>query len=124
MDNVKICDDFEKILREVHGTTLDQRDKMLVQMAINHAFLCMKDDQKEHFSMSEQKGLYGKYIIQKADGSPVNSFKFVLSPEKDPAAFSALKNYAVLTENDELKYDLYEVIMDIENGRAVKTNES
>ena len=42
------------------------------------------------------KGLYGKYIITKADGSPVdpNADYFVLRLDTDPAARHAARTYA------------------------------
>lgn len=67
-------------------------------------------------------GLYGKYIIRKADGVPMgDNFKFVLSPEKDRAALMALRTYASVTDNSELKGDLLELISTIEKKYKVKT---
>lgn len=68
------------------------------------------------------KGLYGKYIIRKADGAPMgDDFKFVLSPEKDRAALVALRTYASETDNGELKSDLLEFIATIDKKNKVKT---
>lgn len=53
--------------------------------------------------MSE-KGLYGKYEVYK-DGE-VQPNTFVLKPESDEAAESALRTYAEETDNDELAADL------------------
>jgi hypothetical protein len=51
-------------------------------------------------------GLKVKYRVFKVkDGTPVENC-FVLRPEEDPAAFSALMAYAKNTENDALKDDL------------------
>ena len=47
--------------------------------------------------MSEQqKGLYGKYVVQKADGSPIDpdAIYFVLRLDTDPAARFAMIAYA------------------------------
>jgi hypothetical protein len=61
------------------------------------------------------KGLYGKYIIEKANGELMgNDFKFVLSPEKDKASLKALKVYANETDNEVLKNDLLNWIEAIE----------
>jgi len=42
------------------------------------------------------KGLYQKYIIQKADGTPIDTDAdyFVLRLDTDPCARGALRNYA------------------------------
>jgi len=52
-------------------------------------------------------GLYAKYIITKADGTPVNDRCFVLKPDKDPAAAKALQAYAAATDNEQLRNNLY-----------------
>jgi len=57
--------------------------------------------------MSETKGLYAKYIITKADGTPVNDRCFILKPDKDPAAAKALQAYAAATDDEQLRNDLY-----------------
>lgn len=44
MNNLEIFDDFLETLKEVHPNSyagLDQRDKLLLQMAINHSCLVM-----------------------------------------------------------------------------------
>ena len=44
MNNVEVFEDFKKTLKEVFpNIQLDQRDELLLGMAINHAFLCMKE---------------------------------------------------------------------------------
>lgn len=54
----------------------------------------------------ERAGLYGKYIVLKnEDGSLVTNC-FVLRPEKDPAAVTALRAYAAATDNAELADDI------------------
>lgn len=65
-----------------------------------------------------KKGLYGKYQVFKADGSEVNSFKFVLSPEKDAAALLALEVYAIVTDNDLLRKDLERVVKEIKERKG------
>ena len=57
--------------------------------------------------MSNTKGLYGKYIITKSDGTPVNGRCFILKPDKDPAAVTALQAYAAVTGDEQLRDDLY-----------------
>lgn len=58
----------------------------------------------------DKKGLYKKYVIKKADGSPVdiNADYFVLRLDADQAAREAAKNYAsrVLDKNPELAEEL------------------
>ena len=53
-----------------------------------------------------KKGLYGKYIIEKADGTPLEGFYFVLKPETDVAARAALRTYIEVTDNQKLAEDL------------------
>lgn len=55
---------------------------------------------------SEPKGLFGKYIVRKtSDGTAVDNC-FVLRPEKDPAAITAIRAYAEATDNSTLATDL------------------
>jgi len=54
----------------------------------------------------EQKGLYGKYIVHKADTGEEVADCFVLRPMKDPAAVAALREYARVTENKALAADI------------------
>lgn len=58
--------------------------------------------------MDKTKGLYGKYIITKADGTPVNDRCFILKPDKDPVAVKALQTYAAATDDEQLRNDLYD----------------
>jgi hypothetical protein len=51
-------------------------------------------------------GLYTKYKVTR-NGKPVEGC-FVLRPQTDPAARSALKRYANATENRQLASDLWE----------------
>lgn len=59
------------------------------------------------YTPEDKKGLYGKYIITRADGTPVNDRCFVLKPDKDPAAAKALQAYAAATDDEQLRDDLY-----------------
>lgn len=60
--------------------------------------------------MSEFEGLFGKYIITKADGTEIgpDAKYFVLRYDKDFAAWMALRSYALHTPNKELQKDLLE----------------
>lgn len=51
-------------------------------------------------------GLYDKYKVYHADGSPVEGRYFVLKPSTDPAAIPALYAYIRATDNKELAQDL------------------
>jgi len=64
------------------------------------------------------KGLYSKYIVMKADkaeevtpglftGRQIEGDCFVLRPDRDPAAVSALCEYADTTTNLQLAADIY-----------------
>ncbi len=59
---------------------------------------------------TEQKGLYGKYVITKADGSPTapEADYFVLRLDTDPAARHAARTYArnIQSKNPTLAKDL------------------
>lgn len=63
-----------------------------------------------------EKGLFGKYKIEKANGTPLdeNARYFVLRYDKDPAALIALKAYMENTTNRALKMDLIVEISNIE----------
>ena len=55
----------------------------------------------------QTKGLYEKYQVRHADGTPLSpGFVFVLRPDRDTAARRALLVYAVETTNDALHDDL------------------
>lgn len=57
--------------------------------------------------MSEQKGLYDKYMVVKVVDGTVIENCFILRPDKDPAAVKALQAYAAATENKVLAADLF-----------------
>lgn len=56
---------------------------------------------------SNQKGLYGKFLVIKVVDGTVIDDCFILRPQKDPAAVKALQTYAAHTENRALAEDLY-----------------
>lgn len=64
----------------------------------------------------ERKGLYEKYKLQKADGTPVSGDYFVLRPSRDPHAAVALRAYAksITDENPELAQDLFRWLLMVE----------
>ncbi|GED14026.1 hypothetical protein AMI01nite_20170 [Aneurinibacillus migulanus] len=42
MNNLEIYDDFVRLLgKTIHNVALDERDQMLIRMAINHTCLCL-----------------------------------------------------------------------------------
>lgn len=55
-----------------------------------------------------KKGIYGKYIIKKTDGSDIdpNACYFVLRLDSDAAAQDAARTYAEQTDNEELANDI------------------
>jgi hypothetical protein len=61
-------------------------------------------------NVSELQGVYGKYTVSKADGSPVDpdAFYFVLRLDTDPAAREAIVHYAdvIMDSNPTLAKDL------------------
>lgn len=63
-------------------------------------------------SMKPNAGIYGKYIIQKADGSPVDpqAVYFVLRLDTDLAARSAALTYACDTPNTKLADDVRRLV--------------
>ena len=54
----------------------------------------------------EKRGLYWKYIVRKTGSGAIVKNSFVLKPESDPAALTALKAYADATFNSHLRFDL------------------
>lgn len=57
--------------------------------------------------MNDKQGLCCKYRITHADGTSLSpGFLFVLRPDRDPAAWDALKAYALSTYNPLLANDL------------------
>jgi hypothetical protein len=67
-----------------------------------------------------KSGLFGKYIVHKADGSPVSpeADYFVLRLDTDPAARAAVLEYAnrVFFEAPRLARDLRERVLSYERG--------
>jgi hypothetical protein len=63
-----------------------------------------------------EPGLYEKYYVEK-NGNPIEDC-FILEPEDDPAARSALRAYAEATENDELAADLFDWLRGIDADTA------
>lgn len=57
--------------------------------------------------MSEQKGLYNKYMVIKVVDDTIVENCFILKPDSDPAAVKALQAYAAATDNKVLSADLY-----------------
>ena len=55
-----------------------------------------------------KRGLYSKYKVTKADGTPLDGDCFVLRPDRDEAAISALEAYADATNNENLAADIRE----------------
>ncbi len=68
--------------------------------------------------MNEPKGLYGKYRIEKADGSPVDpkAIYFTLRLDTDPHARAAIRAYmeSCREENPELARDLEKMLRKME----------
>lgn len=58
--------------------------------------------------MVDTEGLYGKYTVTKADGTPVTDRCFVLKPDKDIAARMALLTYAEYTCDEQLRNDIHQ----------------
>lgn len=71
--------------------------------------------------MSLTEGLYPKYIVTKADGTPVESPVFVLKPETDGAARKALIAYAfgINRQNPELARDLMNWVTQLANDHPL-----
>lgn len=71
--------------------------------------------------MSECKqGIYGKYIINKADGSDIDQDAkyFVLRYDQDPVAWFALRSYALNTDNEQLRKDLLAELRQYRNDKT------
>lgn len=64
--------------------------------------------------MEEPRGLFRKYVIEKASGEPVdpNAVYFTLRLDTDPHARAAVRAYAesVRRENSELARDLMDLL--------------
>jgi len=82
-----------------------EQEMPIVQWA-EYASLLSEEQPEIVAEMNEQKGLFGKYIVRKAsDGTPIDNC-FVLRPDKDPAAVTAIRAYAEATDNSFLADDL------------------
>ena len=55
----------------------------------------------------ERKGLFGKYLVIKVVDGTVIENCFILRPDKDPAAVTALQAYAAATDDQKLADDIY-----------------
>lgn len=70
--------------------------------------------------MDNSKGLYQKYIIQKADGTPIDEEAeyFVLRLDKDPVARVAVMKYAeeIKKDNPQLWRDIFVRVNSYEGG--------
>lgn len=68
--------------------------------------------------MDNERGLYVKYIVTKADSGELVNSCFVLRPSKDPHAYAALKAYAesCKTDNPTLWNDIQRWLNVIEQG--------
>jgi hypothetical protein len=63
-------------------------------------------------------GIQVKYRVFKArNGEPVEDC-FILRPDKDIAARAALMAYAAATDNEELHFDIYSWVEDLEERDA------
>lgn len=64
------------------------------------------------------KGLYNKYKIEKADGTPVDpkAKYFVLRVDKDPHARAAMRAYSLSVQKDNpvLALDIGQMLWDLE----------
>ena len=59
-----------------------------------------------HKNETEHAGLYGKYTVRKSSDGQLVAGCFVLRPDKDPVAATALRAYAAATDNTELAADI------------------
>jgi hypothetical protein len=68
-------------------------------------------------SSDDKRGFYKKYIISKADGSPVDpkAVYMVLRLDTDKAARAAAIEYAMVTVNHKLKCDIENLVRNIVN---------
>ena len=74
----------------------------------------MRAKEVERLQSAPKSGLYGKYIIQKADGSPVDpeADYFILRLDADPVARIAALEYAIQTDDQKLGEMLEKRVMD------------
>lgn len=78
----------------------------------------MAEEREGGERMSEDKGLHVKYVVTKVDTGEIVNNCFVLRPDKDPAAITALQAYACTTENHELSMDIFGWLESIEKKGA------
>lgn len=66
----------------------------------------------------EQTGLYKKYIVTKADGTPVDpkAIYFVMRLDTDPAAREAVEIYTRWVDDYQLAADLSQLLHDLAQG--------
>ena len=67
---------------------------------------------------SVKKGFYGKYIIKKADGSPIDAHAcyFILRLDTDQAARSAMREYARHCDSEDLAVDITRCLDALDRG--------
>jgi len=72
--------------------------------------------------MEDQRGLYGKYRIEKADGSPVDprAMYFTIRLDTDPFARAATRAYieACREQEPDLARDLERLLMEVEGEKS------
>ena len=70
----------------------------------------------------DQRGIYGKYLVEKSDGSPVDpkAIYFTLRLDTDPHARAAVRAYAIScqAENPDLAADLINLLEELEHEQT------
>ena len=70
----------------------------------------------------DQRGIYGKYLVEKSDGSPVDpkAIYFTLRLDTDPHARAAVRAYATScqAENPDLAADLINLLEELEHEQT------
>jgi hypothetical protein len=76
-----------------------------------------KGKKKQDHQGNKQCGVYGKYLVSKADGSPVDpqACYFVLRLDTDKAARCAMQLYADMCGDPQLKSDIVECLDNLSN---------
>jgi len=100
-----------KRLRNLPRADVAAYDRRIQEMAARIKEL---EATKERLQSAPKSGLYGKYIIQKADGSPVDpeADYFILRLDADPVARIAALEYAIQTDDQKLGEMLEKRVMD------------